>query len=96
MEGQTRQTRVNSFGTYLRTVQTESPSKDPQVKLLKLLVRGPKFLRELPAESGLEIPEFLSTLKKLQDLHLVQVTSESQGEVVNLTATGAEVAAKAE
>ncbi len=96
MEEQTRQTRVNSFGTYLRTLQTESPSKDPQVKLLKLLVRGPKLLHELHTESALDLPDFLSTLKKLQDLHLVQVTSETRGELARLTTTGAEVAVKAE
>jgi hypothetical protein len=92
-------TRADSFGTFLKTVQTggveetEAPARTSQTALLKLLRSKPHTIRELITISELGTAQLLGALKNLQDLRLVEGTGAPEGDVVQLTETGKAVAA---
>lgn len=82
-----RQKRADSFGTFLKNVQSADAVSDPQVRFFQALSSaGPTPIPKLVAASGLALGVFLKTLQTLRELGLVNVAKY----VVTLTQSGQE------
>lgn len=98
------QSKSDSFGTFLQTVQGAPAGREAPEHLKKRLLHvlalsGPRPLRDVIAASGMELTQFLDTLHSLRDLHLVTITKQSETdaeEVVALTPSGQDMAKLAE
>lgn len=90
---------IDSFGTFLETMQRLEPSggavrRQAPVDLLSHLAdSGPEPVTNLMASCGLGVVEFATTLKTLQDAGLVAVAAVAGGqEIVQLTPIGVQLA----
>ena len=92
----TTQTSVNSFGTFLETVKKrrsgESPGRGGSTKILGILEKGPEPVPVLMQRSELAALAFMDAFENLLKASLIQITKSNGKEVVELTATGSQVA----
>lgn len=90
-------TAVNSFGTFLDTVQRgahlERGGEDIQSVLLRFVAeRGPARIADLVAATGFRLSEVLESLRILREFGLVALVGQLGDERVEATQSGASTA----
>jgi hypothetical protein len=95
-----RRNNADSFGTFLEILQGKSSSgQSPDQAPLRLLTTledsGPLAVSELWPRTGLDLTAFAAALKTAKDGGFVRSTGSADAELVEITDSGAKVAALA-
>jgi hypothetical protein len=86
-------TAVNSFGTFLETVQREGRANQEQVdvpaRLLRIVAeQGPRSIAEIVAMTGLSLVATLQGLDVLKNFGLVSMVGEPGDQKIEATRSG--------
>lgn len=95
--GGTSSTAVNSFGTFLETVQRGAPSdqneQDLESRVLAILAdQGRKSIADLVSATQVKLSTVLQVLRVLRDFGLVTLVGEPGDEMVEATRSGTRTA----
>ena len=92
-----RRKSADSFGTFLEIVQGKSAPPSADQAVVQLLAAldgaGPLAVTELWTRSGLDLTAFAGALKTVKDGGFVTTAGTADAEVVEITPSGATVAA---
>jgi DNA-binding MarR family transcriptional regulator len=90
---------ADSFGTFLEIVQGKTSGQSADQSALRLLSAleesGPAPVSELWSKTGLDLTSFATALKTVKDGGFVTSSGPADAEVVEITESGAKVAALA-
>lgn len=88
---------VNSFGTFLETVQKRRASAlgggAAATRLIRMVAEGDDTVPALMARSGMDVQAFMSAFSDLTGMGLIELGGPPGQERATLTAAGKEVAA---